>query len=288
MAPSYTQSSYASYFGASESVERMTIEESVDMIKYVNGLNETEWPRTRTETISKDKVFYEDWGTCPDTDATNNTFGCVIDSLTHTMTERIGSAKEVGSADFNSCPGSIPQVDAMKLLVLTKGLIWLGVDHTISIEGKFKGIGAADTLLRELMTEGGRITKPMKLTGAGLTANGAFELTPNADNPFTQPAVRSVRYECTRDWTKFSVELGWFEPVTAETMTESPLAGELDTFVAVPALSDWYKITKTVTLSSSDNPRVTESIEFYEDGTSGGGAKTDVLISQLAGTANLG
>jgi len=284
----YTANAYASYFGASAAVERMTIAESVETIKYQNGLNEAEWPLRRMETLTKEYVEYADWGTCPDTDETNNTFGCVIDSLTWTKTERMGTPKEQGSADFNACPGSIPDPDDMKLLILTSGIIWLGVEHTLSLTGKFKGVGGADTLLRELMTEGGRITKPLKLTGAGLTTDVLLDYTPTADNPFTQPFVRSVTYECTRDWTTFSAELSWFVPQAAADLTSSPMSDSEDyqliVFSSVPALSSYYKCSQTITLSSQDNPRVSESIEFYEDGTSG--ANGDVPISGLAGTTN--
>ncbi len=262
--------SMAAYFGVKEAAERITIEETVRPLEFRNGLNVTYWPQERIETVTAEKVFYDVWGTCPDGDANGNSFGIVIDNLTWTRTEAVGSQKLIGTQPFLKCPGAIPSTATPQLLMRTADMVWMGVEHSLSIDGKYTGISSLS--VPKLIIEGAHIapadvsggTLFLYPVGGGAGDDSSFEY----DIPDTfdqQPYVESVRRECSKDWNTISISLRWFVPQTVGNWGTSPLVETLVTWTPATLSEKFFKITKTLTLSATDNPRLSETVEVYEE-----------------------
>ncbi|PIZ89441.1 MAG: hypothetical protein COX89_01575, partial [Candidatus Nealsonbacteria bacterium CG_4_10_14_0_2_um_filter_37_10] len=78
--------------------------------------------------------------------------------------------------------------------------------------------------------------------------------------------VRRVEVtDSNTDWQKFVLELVKYIPNIAEDAQENMLSPMLFTVAELDAISQWYKLSRTITLNGTDKANVEETAEIYDE-----------------------
>ena len=237
-------------FGASGTVEEESHAYTTEELEYRDGFDTDVFDLKHVDTLRRSKPSFcaATYGIGKSDDVTKNSLLVPLESVTLTEEEETTEPHRRATQ-----PAENPILGDK--LTYTDGLIFFRLRKTLSINGKGTppiGLGSAD----RGNTYGSSITlKPAVVGSAGPTieeGSGWY--------------VRSVEIsDSNTDWQKFAVELVKFVGNTEAEAQNNMLEPDLFTILELDAISDWYKLSRTITLNATEAANVEESAEIYDD-----------------------
>ena len=236
-------------FGVLGTVENDSHSYATTELEYRDGFSTEVFDLKHVDTITRSNPSYcaATYGIGKSDDATRNSLLVPLETVTLAEEEET-TEPHVRATD----PGESPSLGDK--LTYTDGLIFHRLRQTLTINGKGDppaGLGTAD----RGNTYGSTITiKPAVSGTAGPTIEGSgFYLR---------------RVEITKSntaWQKFMLELVKYIPNTADDAQDNMLDPELFTTIELDAISEWYKLSRTITLNGEGAANVEETAEIYDD-----------------------
>lgn len=237
-------------FGAAGTIEEETHSYATEELEYRDGFGTDVFDLKHTDTIGRSNPSYcaATYGiAASDAGVGENSLGVPLETVTLSEEEEVTEPHSKATQ-----PEQSPELGDK--LTYTDGLIFHRLRQTLTINGKGDppaNLGTAD----RGNTYGSTITiKPAVYGTAGPIISGSgFYLR---------------RVEITKsntEFQKFMLELVKYVPNVAGDAQDNMLDPELFTIVELDAISDWYKLSRTITLSGEGVANVEETAEIYDD-----------------------
>ncbi len=233
-------------FGVAGTVESEAHSYTTDQLEFRDGFDTDIFSLKFTDTLRRGKPSScaQTYGIGKSDDATRNSLGVALDSVTMTEAEEATTPHMLATQ-----PGVAPSLGDK--LTYTDGLIFFRKKITITINGRGEppaGLGAADR---------------------GNTYAGEILIKPAVgDTPIIQESDLYINRvdinKTSTDWWKFTIELTKYVGNTVAQAQENMITPTLFTLAELDAISAWYKITRTTTLNSNSESNVEESVELYD------------------------
>lgn len=237
-------------FGAAGTIEEETKSFETEELEYRDGFSTDMFDLKHTDTLRRSNPSFcaATYGIGKSDDPDSNSLGVPLDTVTLTEEEETTEPHTRATQ-----PGESP--DLGDKLTYTDGLIFHRLRKTLTINGRGDppaGMGSAN----RGDTYGSGITiKPAVVGSAGPTieeGSGWY--------------VRRVEITASNtDWQKFVVELTKYVGNTADQAQNNILEPTLFTTAELDAISDWYKLSRTITLNGTDRANVEETAEIYDN-----------------------
>ena len=238
-------------FGAAGTVEEETESYATEELEFRDGFNTDIFDLKHIDTLTKSNPSYcsGTFGIGKSDDAAKNSLGVPLDTVTFTEEEEITDPHSKATE-----PETSPSLGDK--LTYVDGLIFHRKRQTLTINGRGDpptGMGSAD--------RGNTFGTAIVLAPA--VSGGSGPVISEGSGFY----VRRVEINRSNtEWQKFVVELSKFIPNTAEAANDNMIVPELfDVTDDLEALSEWYKLSRTITLNGEGPANVEETAEIYDD-----------------------
>jgi len=235
-------------FGAAGTIEEETVTHGTEELEYRDGFSTAIFDLKHTETIRRSTPSFcsATYGIGKSDDEEKNSLGVPLDTVTLSEEEEITDPHQRATK-----PGESP--DLGDKLTYTDGLIFHRLRQTLTINGKGDppaGLGSGDIG----NTYGSTITLAPAVAGTGPIIEGSDWYI-----------RRGEISDSNTDWEKFVLELVKYVPNTEAQAQNNILEPDLFTIAELDAISQWYKLSRTITLNGTDRANVEETAEIYDD-----------------------
>ena len=237
-------------FGAAGSVESEDHEYNADQLEWHDGFDTDLFPLKFTDVLTRDKPSScaATYGIGKSDDMTRNSLGLALDSVTMVEAEEITPPHMLATQ-----PDTEPALGDK--LTYTDGLIFTRKKITITITGR----GELPTGLQP-GDRGKTYADELLLKPAVGDAPAIQE-----SNLFIAPLRESKK---STDWRSFTITLTKYVGNTVANARVNMITPSLFTKAELDAISPWYKITRTTTLSGTGPANIQESVEIYDSSSS--------------------
>ena len=236
-------------FGAAGAIEEEVHTYSTEELEFRDGFKTDVFDLRHTDTVRRTNPSFcaASYGIGASDDTLKNSLGRPLDTVSLAEEEETTEPHRKATN-----PGQSPVLGDK--LTYTDGLIFHRLRQTLTINGRGElpvGLGIAD----RGNTYGSTITlKPAVAGTAGPIVQGSGWY------------VRRVEVtDSNTDWQKFVLELVKYIPNIAEDAQENMLSPMLFTVAELDAISQWYKLSRTITLNGTDKANVEETAEIYDE-----------------------
>jgi len=268
-------------FGCADGIDAVTVEAKVERVTLMNALDEQGALKNAAVTIGQKERTYEDIALPADTDATNNTLGKILSSVSYTAEEEIEGPVFHSVTDFTGSSGDTAVDTTADQLCYARLIKWRRKIEKLTVRG-----------YGELPTNFGidKQGKEVSGVGTGITIRSHSEASDSlipiviADCDGTggrRMVCDTSRYtKNSEQWKEWEFSITVTTPVAAPCETSPLLASMLLFGVAgsdIAALSAFYKCSRTIELNSTGFGKLTESVDIWSDINS----KTDTMIGSI-------
>lgn len=237
-------------FGILGTVEEETHGFNTDQLEFRDGFDTDIFSLKFTDALRRSAPSFcaQTYGIGKSDDALRNSLGVPLDTVT--MVEE----EETTTPHMLATQPDISPVLGDKL-TYTDGLIFFRKKTTITINGR------------------GEPPVGLRPEDRGNTFAGPLLVKPAVGD---QPVIEAENLYVNRvevnktltDWHKFTIELVRYDGNAVENAQENMIDPTLFTVEELDAISQWYKLTRTTTLNSTDKSNVEESAEIYDESSS--------------------
>jgi hypothetical protein len=233
-------------FGAAGSVEQESHSYMTDQLEFKDGFDTDIFSLKFTDTLrrSNPSACALTYGIGKSDDSSRNSLGKPLDTVTMVEAEEATTPHMLATQ-----PEVVPALGDK--LTYADGLIFFRKKITITING--------------------RGDPPVGLTEAdrGNTFAGPVLIKPaKGDSPvINESDLYIARVDVNKqvtNWYTFTIELTKYVGNTVENAEENMITPTLFTIPELDAISAYYKITRTTTLSGNDKSNIEESVELYD------------------------
>jgi hypothetical protein len=234
-------------FGAAGTVEDETLTYGTDELEFRDGFGTDIFPLRHTETLRRAQPSSTSaaYGIGASDDASRNSLGVNLETVTFTEEEETTDPHRLSTN-----PGVAPSLGDK--LTYTDGLVFTRMRRTLTINGRGdppSGMAESD---RGTIYSSSIVLKPAVGDAPAINVSGLY--------------VRRVEItKAVTDWQKFTVELVEFQGNTVAEAQNNMISPTLFTAAELDAISAWYRITRTTTLSHDNRPNIEESVEIFDD-----------------------
>lgn len=262
-------------FGVAGLTKELTITKTVEPLEFNDGLQRKQYALRRSlpirKTLSDDTMG---WGIAASTNATSNTLECPLTSVTINIVEETSDPNIAPTTDYATAAGA--DVAVTKVLTGVNGLLFLRKKETWTITGK----GALPAVLDKDLA--GSVLPTITIKSATRAAT-AFTLTNAFISNINQTNTNSslATFSCTLEkYTATTDATGATHLITVDASAGTAASTSAATcFTTADLTSDFYTVSKTISMSDSGYVSVEEELTNYDEITTSVITTTDEVPS---------
>jgi len=237
-------------FGAAGTIEEESHSYATEELEYRDGFSTEIFDLRHTDTLRRSNPSFcaGTFGIGKSDDSEKNSLGVPLETVTLAEEEEATEPHRRATQ-----PGESPELGDK--LTYTDGLIFHRLRKVLTINGK------------------GDPPVGMGTGNRGDVYGSAITITPavyGTAGPTIEEGsgwyVRRVEVTSSNtDWQKFSCELVKYQGNTEENAQENILSPDLFTIAELDAISEWYRLSRTITLNGEGPANVEETAEIFDD-----------------------